>query len=643
MTEKRSKQLNEIIARIRYSSILCVIGVLINIMFIFFTIKYKVPIRLGTVGTISVSILGGYLPGVIVGFVTNILYSVRDYNMMSYGFLEMLIAVITNILAKRGYFEKFYKAVLTIPVFVAITGALKYLVSFIIGRKESAFNVMMMWQFVDIGISVLIVFITTKILSDKLGINKRSAEIVDKHKVKSRLMSIRWKILIMLSMICVLIATAITSISYMQYRDEMIQNHIKLGRGAIQLIREKLDPDRVDDFIEHGYTAVGYYSVEDYLYDLRNNLPDAEFIYVYKMMHTGIFVVFDTDTDEFEADEPGEFIEYEPVLKKLRNQFLAGNEIEPTISNDEYGFLLSVYEPLIDRNGEVVCYACVDFSMDVLNRYIAKFIIRIIMMFIGFVILIFALFIKLMEINIIMPVNEMSYCASKFSYNNEEERQSNIDMIKELNIRTGDEIENLYFAFCKTVEDGMFFADNLRRARNQVMTMAEQVSQISVTAYTDSLTGVKNKAAYQKMSQDLENDIDNNQARFAIVMIDINRLKQVNDTYGHEKGDLYIKGSCKMICDIFKHSPVYRFGGDEFVVVLKGDSYEEREELVEKARDAFNKSGGRVDLQPWERYSAATGMSEYKGELGERVDNVFKRADKNMYDYKIKMKAQRTE
>ena len=107
MTEKRSKQLNEIIARIRYSSILCVIGVLINIMFIFFTIKYKVPIRLGTVGTISVSILGGYLPGVIVGFVTNILYSIRDYNMMSYGFLEMLIAVITNILAKRGYFEKF--------------------------------------------------------------------------------------------------------------------------------------------------------------------------------------------------------------------------------------------------------------------------------------------------------------------------------------------------------------------------------------------------------------------------------------------------------------------------------------------------------------------------------------------------------
>lgn len=642
MTETKSKRLTEIIANMRYGTILCVIGILINIIFLFFTTKHSLPIRLGTLGTMSAAILGGYLPGVIVGFVTNILYSLQDYNMMSYGFLEMLIAIIASFLAKRRYFDKFYKAVMTIPVFVAATGVLKYAVSFLIGRKERELNVLLIWQFVDIGISVLVVFTAIKILSYRFDINKKPVEIVDKHKVKSRLISIRWKILIMLSMICVLIATAITSISYMQYRDEMIQTHIKLGRGAIQLIREKLDPDRVDDFIEHGYTAVGYYSVEDYLYDLRDNLPDAEFIYVYKMMHTGIFVVFDTDTKEIEADDPGSFIEYEPVLKKLRNQFLAGKEIEPTISRDKYGFLLSVYEPLVDRNGEVVCYACVDFSMDVLNKYIAKFIIRIIMMFIGFVILIFALFIKLMEINIIIPVNEMSYCASKFLYNSEEDRQNNIDMIKELNIRTGDEIENLYYAFCKTVEDGMFFADNLRRAQNQVMSMAEQVSQISMTAYTDPLTGVKNKAAYQHMRQQLEYDIDNNQARFAIVMIDINRLKHVNDTYGHEKGDLYIKGACKMICDIFKHSPVYRFGGDEFVVVLKGEPYEERVKLLERSRNAFNKSSARDDLQPWERYSAATGMSEYKGEEGERVDNVFKRADKNMYDYKVKMKAHRT-
>ena len=129
----------------------------------------------------------------------------------------------------------------------------------------------------------------------------------------------------------------------------------------------------------------------------------------------------------------------------------------------------------------------------------------------------------------------------------------------------------------------------------------------------------------------------------AIIMVDLNRLKYVNDTYGHEKGDFYIKGSCKMICDLFKHSPVYRFGGDEFVVVLTGDSYDVRGELLEMARNAFLKSGAREENDPWKRFSAAVGMSEYTGDPNERVDDVFKRADENMYEYKVKMKSNRTE
>lgn len=465
----------------------------------------------------------------------------------------------------------------------------------------------------DKSITVALVVITIRLLPDEFLIKKGYAEQRCIGKVKTRAMPIRGKILIMLSAVCILIAAAITSISYMQYRDEMIQNHLKIGRGAVGLIKEKLAPERITEYIENTYEAEGYTAIEDYLYDLRDNLPDAEYIYVYRMMHTGIYVVFDLDTDEVDADEPVSFIEYEPVLKKLKNKFLAGEKVDPTISRDKYGFLLSIYEPLYDEKGYVSCYVGVDFSMDVLNDYITRFIIRIVTMFIGFVMLIFALFIRLMEINIVIPVNEMSYCAGNFSYKSEEERRSNIDKIKSLNIRTGDEIENLYVAFCKTVEDGMYFVDNLRLAQDQVITMTEKVTQISMTAYTDSLTGVKNKASYQKMREKLEEEIERGEAEFAIVMIDINLLKHVNDTYGHEKGDINIKGTCKMICDIYKHSPVYRFGGDEFVVLLTGDSYEEREQLLEKLRGEFALSSTREDIDPWKRYSAAAGMSEYTG------------------------------
>ena len=354
-------------------------------------------------------------------------------------------------------------------------------------------------------------------------------------------------------------------------------------------------------------------------------------------------MVFDLDSEEWDGDSPGDFIDYEPVLEKNKNDYVSGREIEPTISNDAYGFLLSVTEPLYDQKGNVVCYACIDFSMNILNQYIKTFIIRIVTMFIGFVMLIFALFIKLMELNIVMPINEMAYCASKFGYSSEVERQDNVERINRLDIRTGDEVENLYIVFRKTIEDVMYYMNNLRRARTQVMTMAEQVSQISEKAYTDSLTGVKNKAAYNKMRQQLEFEIENGTAQFAIVMVDLNRLKYINDTYGHEKGDFYIKGSCKMICDCFKHSPVYRFGGDEFVVVLTGDPYKNREELVEKINNAFQVSGFHEELEPWERFWASAGMSEYNRESGDHVDDVFKRADEKMYDYKVKMKAQRTD
>ncbi|MCR5601024.1 MAG: GGDEF domain-containing protein [Ruminococcus sp.] len=643
MAEAKSKRFTNMVSQMRHGTIIFAVGVALNLVGYYFTQSFRAPFALSTIGTVLSTALGGYFPGVLAGFVTNLVRSVHDYNILSYGFLDMLVALISNLLIKKGFFEKFYKALLTIPVLVFITGVIRYAVSLIIGMKEDGFVVTVLWELVDKSIVAIVVFIALKVLPPEAYINEKTAEYNYVNKGKSRVLSIRGKILIMLSLVCVLIATAITSISYMQYRDEVIQDHIRLGRGAIQLIREKLDPDRVDDFIEHGYMAVGYYSVENYLYDLRDNLPDAEYIYIYKMKHTGILVVFDIDTDEVEADEPGDFIEYEPVMKKYKNDFLAGREIEPTISNDRYGFLLSVYEPIFDRKGNVACYACVDFSMDVLNRYIIEFIIRIVTMFIGFVLLIFAMFIKLMDMNIVSPINAMSYCANSFAYNSEKDRHRNIERIRDLNIRTGDEVENLYNAFRKTVEDSMYFVENLRRAKNQVMTMAEQVTQISVTAYTDSLTGVKNKAAYQKMRQQLEYEIDEGTAKFAIVMVDLNRLKYVNDTYGHEKGDFYIKGSCKMICDLFKHSPVYRFGGDEFVVVLTGDSYDVRGELLEMARNAFLKSGTREGSDPWKRFSAAVGMSEYTGAQNERVDDVFKRADENMYAYKVKMKSNRTE
>ena len=122
-------------------------------------------------------------------------------------------------------------------------------------------------------------------------------------------------------------------------------------------------------------------------------------------------------------------------------------------------------------------------------------------------------------------------------------------------------------------------------------------------------------------------------------MVDMNNLKQINDEHGHKACDAYIKGCCRMICDLFKHSPVFRIGGDEFVVILDGRDYDNRMALVKALKTGFAESYEQEDAEPWMRFSAAVGIAEYSSD-NNTFELMFKRADKSMYDAKKKFKSQ---
>ena len=120
-------------------------------------------------------------------------------------------------------------------------------------------------------------------------------------------------------------------------------------------------------------------------------------------------------------------------------------------------------------------------------------------------------------------------------------------------------------------------------------------------------------------------------------MMDINYLKTVNDNYGHNNGDKYIRGCCHILCNALKHSPVYRIGGDEFVAVLTGEDYAGRTDRINELRTIFEKTYANDGAEPWDRYSASLGMSEYTS-ADESAESVFKRADQAMYEAKNKFK-----
>ena len=153
-------------------------------------------------------------------------------------------------------------------------------------------------------------------------------------------------------------------------------------------------------------------------------------------------------------------------------------------------------------------------------------------------------------------------------------------------------------------------------------------------ARKDELTGIRNKSAYQETEEEIQKAMDEGRCDpFALVICDINDLKTINDTRGHKAGDDYIIYASKMICRIFTHSPVYRIGGDEFVVVLEAADYDNREDLIARIRKQVHQY-----LESDEGVIVACGMSEYNPNADTKVSDVFERADFLMYDNKKELK-----
>ena len=108
-------------------------------------------------------------------------------------------------------------------------------------------------------------------------------------------------------------------------------------------------------------------------------------------------------------------------------------------------------------------------------------------------------------------------------------------------------------------------------------------------------------------------------------------------THDERQEDIYITGCSELICDVFRHSQVFRIGGDEFVAILQGTDHDNRYALTERLTSRFFDSYSDEDKDPWNRYSAAVGMAEYTQD-DDSFDAVFKRADKAMYEDKMQFK-----
>ena len=255
------------------------------------------------------------------------------------------------------------------------------------------------------------------------------------------------------------------------------------------------------------------------------------------------------------------------------------------------------------RNGMklVLCDKMSDVYED---RYHALIIIFIVALALGMA---FVLVTIRLASQITKPLEQLTVAAKKITVG-----QLDINLPAE----TNDEIGVLIRAFNTT-------AAHLRKYTSSMETLA----------YQDAMTKVKNPVAYKLTIENLEKQIHDGIARFAVVMFDLNNLKQTNDHYGHKAGDRAIEISARLICRAFPYSSIFRIGGDEFVAILQGVEYENRSALFAEF-DRHIKENRDKATESYEAVTIARGMSVYDPQVDSNYQQVFERADAEMYQNK---------
>ena len=172
---------------------------------------------------------------------------------------------------------------------------------------------------------------------------------------------------------------------------------------------------------------------------------------------------------------------------------------------------------------------------------------------------------------------------------------------------------------------------------NMALQLKEHEKLQHLLAYRDSLTGLRNTNSYWAWITDFDKEIETKEIVFGVMVLDINYLKETNDRYGHDVGNKLIVSAAHIISSIFKRSPVFRIGGDEFLVILQNRDLEDLEGLLKKFDEECLNESIATDKENIP-VSIAKGFARYDSKKDSSFIDVFNRADDAMYENKREIK-----
>ena len=468
--------------------------------------------------------------------------------------------------------------------------------------------------------------------------------------MKKKYRSISTSITVVCLLFLILLGLMLAFVTYILYTNNFFNRYQEQMTSILNYVETSIDDDDMSKCAETFVESEQYKKTQEFFDNFVDHYDDLHFLYILKPMdpddQVHVKSICSANSTYEKENEPENVIHLgdgepewysEEEAEKLRN-ILNGDADVFFKGETEWGVDYTLARPLVNSKGEHYALLCVDVSLDNINTTIYTSIY----VYIGILLFLSATFFMLllawMHYKVAKPIIQLEKSVVDFAATSH--NQANPEDLKYIppKIDGNNEITSLRDSVEKMSLDMKKYVSDKIKAEQKVHGLHQNISKMDTIAYHDALTGLRNKASYDRTVVSLDSQIKKHNATFALVMIDLNNLKETNDRYGHEKGDEYIKGTCAIIKGVYRDSQVYRVGGDEFVVILKGKDYQNRDNLLRafrlRIKDAEN------NPEPWEKYSAAAGMAVYSQQYDTDTASVFHRADSAMYKEKALQKKQ---
>lgn len=513
-------------------------GIAVNVLLSYIMDRLGLPLFFDTVGTIAVAALGGFFPGIFTAVVTNVICTLFNNNAIYFSAINALIALYTTWFVKRYPLKKVGSVISFILSIAFLAALLSTVLELLVFRGAyhpvldqmshslslttrlphylAFFTSNFLLNLLDKGLSTALTLAFVRLIPEnvRLGIERGSwkqrplsdSEIKAMKEwgrdIKS---SVRKKTALTLVFTSLMIIIAMSWISVRLYFDNVKEEKTKNAENAANFVASIIDPDRIDDYIREGRAAEGYQETEDMMYKIRNNASGVEYLYVLRIEEGGCRFIFDLSSWDVDANEPGTLVPFEDAFKPYLPDLFAGRSIEPIESNDVSGWVLTVYSPVRDERGNCLAYVGADVSLVYMADYMSEFILKVLLIALGFFMLIISYAIWSTGIYTAYPISSIASCVDRFATTGDDQEKLDADvrMFRALDIRTGDEVEKMYHAICRMTIDQADRIRDLRRLSDSTAKMQDGliVTMADMVESRDSDTGahVQKTSAYVRI------------------------------------------------------------------------------------------------------------------------------------------------